>query len=203
MNMDVQYPETNGCWKTVCIRLTHRCHGMLNLTWSLCSLTWQCPLEDNKMTHRWCSMTFLLNTSFVFIHVFQISSFVFKWVCRCFRRCVIIPVWHPRWTVLLLFGTFRSDSECLYRAPVKMAFICFLWAASSCSRGQPAVLDHRYTWSYDWCCVNTIDIQGVDLPLPWCWAPGQICAAPVGVSLPSPRGKHVATSQSAPAEDIH
>lgn len=86
-------------------------------------------------------------------------------LCEC--CCVFIPVWHPRWTVLLLFGTFRSDSECLYRAPVKMAFICFLWAASSCSQGQPAMLDPKYTQQYS-CCVNTIDIQGVDLPLPWC-----------------------------------
>lgn len=53
------------------------------------------------------------------------------------------------------------------------------------------------------CRVNTTDIQGVDLPPPWCWAAGQLCAAPVGVSLPSPGGKHVATSQSAPAEDIY
>lgn len=51
--------------------------------------------------------------------------------------------------------------------------------------------------------VNTIDIQGVDLPPPWRWAAGQPCTAPVGVSPPSPGGKHVATSQSAPAEDIH
>lgn len=132
--------------------------------------------------------------------------FYLKNCCVCFRvwfRCfVTVPVWHPRWTVLLLFGTFLSDSECLYRAPVKMAFICFLWAASSWNRGQVAVLDHKHTQTYS-CCINTIHIQGVDLPLPWCWARGQLCAAPVGVSLPSLRGKHVAASQSAPAEDIH
>lgn len=148
--------------------------------------------EKHQTSHRWWNLMYLLNTStklraynvknnvaFVFIHFF-------------------IPVWHPRWTVLLLFGTFRSDSECLYSAPVKMAFICFLWAASSC-KSQPAVLDHKYTSRYS-CCVNTIDIQGVDLPLPWCLAPGQLCVAPVGVSLLSPGGKHVATSQSAPAK---
>lgn len=50
-----------------------------------------------------------------------------------------VPVWHPRWTVLLLLGTFWSNSECLCRAPVKMAFICFLCADSSCEHRWPAV----------------------------------------------------------------
>ena len=50
--------DTDSCWKTVCIRLTHHCHGMLNLTWSLYSLTWQCPLKENKAFtgHRWWHM---------------------------------------------------------------------------------------------------------------------------------------------------
>lgn len=48
-------------------------------------------------------------------------------------RFVVAPVWQPRWTVLLLAGTLRSFSECLCRAPLKMAFTCLLWAASSCN----------------------------------------------------------------------
>lgn len=70
---------------------------------------------------------------------------------------------------------------------------------------QPGTVDcvrQQYTQQYS-CCVNTIDIQGVDLPLLCYWATGQLCAAPPGVSPPSLGGKHVATSQSAPAEDIH
>lgn len=58
-----------------------------------------------------------------------------------FSLQAVLPVWHPRWTVLLLLGTLRSLSECLCSAPLKMAFTCFLWAASSCSRSSQSASD--------------------------------------------------------------
>lgn len=109
----------------------------------LCKIT-SVQVTDNAARHV---ISFLkLNVFLETQNVHENSLFL---LCGCgFSAGLWLPVWHPRWTVLLLFGTFRSDSECLYRAPVKMAFICFLWAASSCSQGQPAMLDHKYAQCY-------------------------------------------------------
>lgn len=168
--------------------LTHRCRAMWNLTSSWYFLTSQCLLKDNK---KFTWRTRLYDSDAITggkMNFLSTRESKLQWK---------LPVWQPRWTVLLLFGPFRSNSEFLHRAPVKIAFICFLWTESSCCQdtSQTTSTPPDSWW------VNTIDIQGVLLPLPWCSALSQTCAAPLGVSLPAPEGTLAAASPSAPAEE--
>lgn len=132
---------------------------------------------------------------------YKIIFFTFT-ACFCFfsRFCTCVA---PSMDCPLTVGNILVELGVSVQSPSEDGFHLLplrrliLWAQMASSLSE-----HKYTLRYIY-CIDAVDFQGVDLPLPWCWASGQICAAPAGVSLPSPGGKHAAASPSAPAEDIH
>lgn len=184
-----------GCWIW---------HGTCTLWHD--SVLWK---TTNRWGHRWCSVELdvFVNTSANCFSTVP-CSVLHETLCFFFSSGFVGEFF----CILYQCDTLDELSSCCLGHFGRIQSVCtkhqWRWFSSAFfGQPHPATRDgqqfvHKYTKRYSY-CINTVDIQGVDLPPPWCWAPGQLCAAPVGVSPLSPMGKHATTSQSAPAKDTH
>lgn len=150
----------------------------------------QCGIRCIFAKHR-CKHSVLQNH---LLHFYSMFSVFFSRFCTCVASSMDCPLTVGNILVELGVSVQSASEDGFHLLPLRRLI---LWAQMASSLSE-----HKYTPRYIY-CADAVDFQGVDLPLPWCWASGQICAAPAGVSLPSPGGKHAAASPSAPAEDIH